>query len=362
MVDAYSLLNVDVSLIRVVAMSITRLLPDLQNIEERQPTRTHLHLPTTAELSLKGSVDAMPNVPLAPAGERRSILGGESIPSSFLDVICEWHRIRTDASGLLGYHYAITVLEDPVAIDHAQPINLLALQFSYNVEENKFFQEQERATEEIRLCSSKTKVWSHRGADSPKEENTPAQTETEAVVAKLPKFYAQFIAQAKRVCQYTEDFTLLDRIYAKVNYEEGVTTMRIRGRDFVCVREEEGEQKRLELIAGIDGYYNSDEPTTKEKEYLKENVFLINSTLKNKENMKKLIKSLTIPWEFMRLALVCMFVAIVCIGSIVTIYVLFDQLFDKLIEQIRMTFAQMSIYRSIAEAASLSLQMVSINE
>ncbi len=137
--------------------------------------------------------------------------------------------------------------------------------------------------------------------------------------------------------------------------------MRAKDGEFVSVRAEEEEREHREFLADIEGLCESDEPTKKEKEYLKENVYLIKSTLKNKENMKRLIKSLAVPWDFARLLIVSATVALVCMGMIIAVYVMFVLLFNRLTEEISMVYYQLSLHRSVMEACSLSLQMVSVN-
>ncbi len=68
------------------------------------------------------------------------------------------------------------------------------------------------------------------------------------------------------------------------------------------------------------------------------------------------------PTIFTNLMLMCVFVILVSIGTVATMYAVFTQLFHKLSEESLMVFYQMNVFRCLSEAASLSLQLVIINE
>ncbi len=131
--------------------------------------------------------------------------------------------------------------------------------------------------------------------------------------------------------------------------------MQMKGDHFV-----KAEDERQVLVEEL-----SDGPATKKGKsgtLGRESAFLIKNTLRNKENIKRLIKSMPIPWDFLRLTMTAAVVSMICIAAIIVIYVLFGQLFNTLSEEIRMIYYQLSIVRSLMDGASLSLQMVQINE
>ncbi len=92
------------------------------------------------------------------------------------------------------------------------------------------------------------------------------------------------------------------------------------------------------------------------------NAVLIDAALRNRTNIKRLLRSLRIPNTFANLMLMCAFVILVSIAAVVTMYVVFSQLFYRLSEESKIVFYQMDVFRTLCESSSIVLQLISVNE
>ncbi len=96
--------------------------------------------------------------------------------------------------------------------------------------------------------------------------------------------------------------------------------------------------------------------------YAKRDKYMIRNALQNKETIKKLLKSAPIPWDFVRFGFLCLFVAMVSIGTIIATYVTFISLFTALTDQMEMVKYEIDTCRCLHESAGILLQPVLYNE
>ncbi len=151
----------------------------------------------------------------------------------------------------------------------------------------------------------------------------------------------------------------------KPNYEKGVDTWRIdvsgKHAGFVKVKDDGSKAVRSMEIDPFTALV--EQVHTKGKaDHTRNNEYLVRSALRNKENMKKLLKAIPMPWDFTRLSIACMMVALVSVGTMVAIYIIFGTLFDTIMDEIKMTRFQINTFRAGISAASMCLQLIGVNE
>ncbi len=138
-----------------------------------------------------------------------------------------------------------------------------------------------------------------------------------------------------------------------------MATWRLQGDRLVRVNE--GDNLEVTVCEAI---MEADEPqrNKERKDRNNKNSLMIKGSIKNKAGMQRILASLTMPSDFVKFLITCLTITVISIAMIVAMYVIFIQLFDKLMQEIQMIFYQMDICRAVMTASSLTLQLVSVNE
>ncbi len=284
-----------------------------------------------------------------------------------MDVICHWERVRPEGK-VIGTRYIIRLLNSRFGKESGESLFLNVADkskvvFAYNNPLNVFHPQS--ATEPYsNFAQTISMVSREPSAQSLSEAQTPGAAAPTSKLKKYAKFFREVLVRVERL----GDPGLLDALRQKPNYEENVVTWRVnvgvknaaKDGEFVRVEndiacgtstfdeEESGEQGR----GGRGKKGNSD----------KRAELLFEGSLRNKQNLKRLVKSLPIPWGFMQLTFVCLLSAMVSLGMLVAVYVTFNSLFSTLEDENDMVKYQMSSTRNAWEALICCLHMCAFNE
>ncbi len=354
--NVYSLFNLDVGTLRAAEINMTSILPESASIAECVPTITRLFMPV-----ISSSTTPVP-AELRMVQRRTSMC--ISINTIHMQVVCEWRRIRLESAGVIGYHYIITK-----APEEPTPMMLLErevvpeirpkMEFAFSQTLGRYYLQdltEGQAVAPIRCPSTER---SHRRDNERLEEFRLVLPPRDQDGDRYSKFYTRVLPQLEKVCELTGDSDWYEKVAAKPNYEREISTWRVGERGFVRKQEDPHDvQTDVDPLAGLS---ESSVPSKADSSYLKKTEYIVKTTLKNKENMKKLLKSMPMPWVFVRLVLVCTFVMLVSIITIMVIYVIFSGLFDTIIDEIRMMYNQMDMCSVTFRAAFFTLQMITRN-
>ncbi|MDR3547439.1 MAG: hypothetical protein P4M11_04050 [Candidatus Pacebacteria bacterium] len=98
------------------------------------------------------------------------------------------------------------------------------------------------------------------------------------------------------------------------------------------------------------------------REFNKENEALVCNAIKSRKNVKRAMKSLSMPSIFWKLYVTCFILFSAAAGISITEHVLFVNIFNELADQVDTIAHQSDEYRCITESASITMQMASVSE
>ncbi len=150
---------------------------------------------------------------------------------------------------------------------------------------------------------------------------------------------------------------------SKPNYEEHVVTWRINvgkgNGDFVKVKQ---DADSIDVIEDEEEPVHNSRNKTGRVNYEKKSAMLVSNALRNRENMKKALKALPMPWSFARLIITSALAATISVATMVVLDVIFNSLFATLQENVDMIHIQMNVFRCAYSALGAVLQLVSVNQ
>ncbi len=349
--NLYELFGADINLIRASGVKIDLFLPELETQMEGVAFRTRLCLPSGSTFS------STPNVLASP---RKTLRMQEDLA---LDVTCQFRKLKTDAEGLLlGYHY-----EFRKYVDRQSDPNLLtgrneyepftpshrslhpATEFAFSYARGGFFQYlSSQDSFGYALATPHTAI-------GVKEDSPNCPSDDVALAKSLPKFYLQLLPQVRKICERLGDTSLLEKIMCHRNYGEEVAVWRVGSKGFV---KDEGRTTTYNIGLDLEEW----EHAKSNNSLANKNELLMRTAIRNKANMRKLVKSLPVPWVFLRVILICAFVMLLGIATVVAIYVVFSELFDKLTGEIILSYYQINSCQCALISSSMAHQMVLVNE
>ncbi len=152
------------------------------------------------------------------------------------------------------------------------------------------------------------------------------------------------------------------------NYEEKVVTWRIKlgkqGSEFVKLKAgEEDAATTATILEDLESGASAGRGRGSQAvNYAKRDKYMIRNALRNKETIKKLLKAVPIPWDFVRFGFLCLFVAMVSIGTIIATYVTFISLFTTMTDQVELVKYEIDTCRCLHESAGVLIQPLLYNE
>lgn len=368
--NLYELFGSDINLIRASAMNVDLFFPEVSSMgtpKEGVPFKTVLYLPSGGSCMFRvfSSTSVLPISPCS--SPTPSII---PMRKSELEVVCEFRKITTADTGFLGYHYKFTKCvphgeNDTDSNDSLLPnihVNGESPQksqpeFALSYDSCAFFQRWPGSPGfDVALptiCSSPTSVGPR------KDRGTEPMTQK-----RLPRFYQQLLPQARRIREVAGDPSFVEWILARPNFETGVEVWRIGGRGFVRAETNVSAYPSVDIDLEVLDADESDPEQKKQKKsgLATKNEFLMKSAIKNKGNLKKLVRSMPMPWVFVQLLLACTFVMLVGVASILAIYFIFSDLFTNLTEQIHVVYYVMDLSQCMLYSSSIGQQLILVNE
>ena len=213
--------------------------------------------------------------------------------------------------------------------------------------------------------------------DENKSKSNDRIFEGEETSAAMPKKLSPFAEYLLKIINeikitynsYSSNFIeLIERISRKPYYGQSIITYRLYNNEFIEITKE----SRANLLPSIGrgGFIISDDENIEgDSIYRKENLSaslqekqIISASLRNRQDLIKVIKGLNSPKIFTLLLLACG--VILCLGIVLSVimYSIYKPLFNTIAEQMTYIVHKASATKNAVIAASVVLQLISVKE
>lgn len=292
-------------------------------------------------------------------GDISSLFQNFLVPDKKVYADCEWFPIYSGASSILGYYYKVKTRNHEKGKNILSPykmFNSSPYEFYYNQHKNMFAQRQidENRPGDI---NKKHKSFTFEIKSEQKEINSIKEIveEKKLNANDLPEFYSTLLPLIERFAAGTDSILLLEKIYKKPNYAQGIELYRITNSG--C--------RKVKKISIFKNLKSIEVDCSSQNNFTGNGKFgekVVNNCIKNRKALEKTIASLTVPSIFWKLLILCIAICIVSAGISLCYYIMYKGLFEQQGDIVKLFYYQTEQYRELSEAASIVLQAVSVNE
>jgi len=284
-------------------------------------------------------------------------------------LLANWEYIRDYKDNAIGIHVLINFsLSDSEALliassDSNNHSNRnFVVEFRYNEIANAYYLRNNKLNKTLFKASTASlkKTVTHNYDEinliQPKLKMNFENDDSYKIASKIPKFYMNLIPAIKRISDSGYENELLTFVLGKKNYAEDIETYRVTTSGLVRVPEED------ERVTIIEDALIEERSISKNAKNDAQSQKMLQQSLKNRKSIKKAIRTLATPANFIWLIAILGLGAFVAIVISCTQYVIYDSLFYKIQSQIETFYYIPDQYISIMEPVRYVIQAISVNE